>query len=1761
MSNPLTPVPTISLLEPPAQTITNSVTLSPPKTTCVSASDELLVTEPRASVSVVNSSSMTSPCNVVLTDCVQKFTSPVGHRTRAKLISKILEQGSASPSLAQNSRLPNVSSARPVPLKNPECTVSEHIPMPDNSDSTCAVPSELRTPSPVTPPPRELSLDELLVLQNMKTEKVSGDSVPSALFVPAVDSSSQPDACLPDNPHPSAPSASLSSAADVPPVSNSSDQFPPLSPELQLALTPSPASPPALRLEVDATPAKLSEVLYYPDSLRCSYCEAVLSSPRSFYEHVREFSHFEIPPSPVSSTSVCFRCNTDFNSKSALRSHNCNNPKPVIEKMRKCPWCVYIAKNDSDLGAHFSQFHPWLYSPPRSSSSVSAPACPPSSDVLCVTTPDVDDPPSGFQCLICEEVLPSETSLSQHSCPSRPPSPQVSVKCDSCENIFSSETLLLQHDCANKCNESSRFFCPKCKFSAPTFNILELHNAQHHSPVFSSSVPSQNPASLHCPFCKDAFSSDVDLQAHNCTSIKRFILPPSPGPVRNCAFCSFAVIDEATLQKHLLDRHSCKICDFKETFEVKLKTHTRDCHTCKVCSFSERPNLRLHDHTKEVHSCNLCSFVEKKRNGLRFHFKSKHGRWAPNAKSAARDLSAVLSANKKPTIVGLSSPISAEAVTCSSSSTGINGSSASPQSGSSHALFCLGCAAEFSSIPLLEDHSTSCESYHSVLRAAIPDRRPLFRCSKCSFVGKDQSSLDTHHQSSHPPPAPLPDGASTLSFNVDFNHPSQSSQLPPPSAYSVPPASFRDGNSLNIVFPIVGKVLCTEEGCTADYYSPKWTIMKNNLIKHLLRHHKVKIFTSNFWCSVCEQKTGSRPSAHPCFANAPLSTPPPTPLQWPCQECGMSFTSETGLNNHVRDHKMKAILASGVQRSITVPKPPRRRVNVNASIPAEERDVADQNISDPLRTIAQLPSLPDTPPLSPDDEEEGLLAPFTRDLEKLLESDPSADAFSYFCTTIDMALAEVYSASATGPPSAAVASYGSSSGSSSQRREIDILDPKTVQTLYNKNRPRAIREITKKSGRFCDIPPATVEEYFRQAWQPNQAEEGFFPPSNISRVDVLDSPFTPSEVSKKLKKAENTAAGPDRITYMHWRSMVAAPRFLSVVFNLCLLFRRVPPAWKSSTTILIPKSGDASLPQNWRPIALSSTIYKMFTKCLAARLGDWCEKYNVLSINQKGFTPYDGVVEHNFVLQQRLLLARSRGKEICIAWLDVTNAFGAIPHGAIFEALAAINTGSVFIDIIKDIYCDSATKILTNEGPTNEIPLLSGVKQGCPISGLLFDICIDPIVRTLQGDHPVHKTLAYADDVCIIAESPSELQHQLNIAFSEFSKLGLQLNPGKSTTLHVSGAAPVGSRPTQFFINDVAIKYIEEGDFHRFLGKPVGFNACPDYANLKDLSDLASHIISSKLAIWQKIDALKCFFYPSLQFALRTGQYKKEDWAELDRVIRRGLKAILNLPSNAANNILYGARKMGSFAIPIAAEDSDLYRVDTAFKLLTSKDDQVAALALLELNAVVSARFGIPSPSDQDLEKYLNGDQYRERDNAHSSIWTITRLASFRQGISWQFDEGVPRIKFDDLTLRSSDRRRILHSLRLKLQVRRSKALIEMPNQGKVMECVAQSTASSHFLTDGKFTRFCDFKFIIPARLNLLPLKGAQTWRPASEKLCNKCNKGELETLPHVLNHCPSRSRGWQLTMLLSDRIVKLCPLEANSSPNQPACLVRSDLR
>lgn len=156
---------------------------------------------------------------------------------------------------------------------------------------------------------------------------------------------------------------------------------------------------------------------------------------------------------------------------------------------------------------------------------------------------------------------------------------------------------------------------------------------------------------------------------------------------------------------------------------------------------------------------------------------------------------------------------------------------------------------------------------------------------------------------------------------------------------------------------------------------------------------------------------------------------------------------------------------------------------------------------------------------------------------------------------------------------------------------------------------------------------------------------------------------------------------------------------------------------------------------------------KLYAKCLAARLQTWIVQHAVLSRCQKDFLPADGVFELNYILQHRLDATRSGGPDLCAALLDFTNAYRSVPHQALLDALRGSGAGDLFTDLIADIYRGNHTVIVADEGDTEPVPIMDGLRQGCPLSGLLFNLVVDPIIREVQGADEVRNILAYADDL------------------------------------------------------------------------------------------------------------------------------------------------------------------------------------------------------------------------------------------------------------------------------------------------------------------------------------------------------------------------------------------------------------------------------
>ncbi|XP_064464937.1 uncharacterized protein LOC135376257 [Ornithodoros turicata] len=756
-----------------------------------------------------------------------------------------------------------------------------------------------------------------------------------------------------------------------------------------------------------------------------------------------------------------------------------------------------------------------------------------------------------------------------------------------------------------------------------------------------------------------------------------------------------------------------------------------------------------------------------------------------------------------------------------------------------------------------------------------------------------------------------------------------------------------------------------------------------------------------------------------------------------------------------------------------------------------------------------------SPHTETDDIPEDLLQEFVSEVKKHLDSAKSDSSWASFEETLVDATEAV----------AAAVKIRNTPRQDKPRRQINPDNPRCIQRLYKRNRRQAVRLITQGNQERCPISDEELTDHFRHVWEEKHADTELLCSRTPAKEEINSEPFSPEEVRARLRRCESTAPGSDQLTYAHWKAVDPGCYFLSAVFNVCLLYRRVPSSWRATTTVLIYKKGDRQDPSNWRPISLGRTIAKLYAGCWASRLQCWIQDEDVLSKCQKGFLPHDGVFEHNFVLQERFDNARSGGKELCVAMLDYTNAFGSVPHNALVDAVKGAGTGATFVEIIQDIYSENTTTVLSSNGCTEPIPTQAGIRQGCPLSGLLFNLVVDPIIRRIQGEGKEHRILAYADDITALAPDPTTLQTCINLIESMSTKLGLQLNPRKCKTLHLSGRRPVGLRDTTFTVLGEPIPALEEFASHPFLGKPVGFNILPEGSTVSDAIATGQKILNSMLSPWQRLDAVKTFVFPALNFEMRLGTLGKTEWQKLDNALRPLLKKTLYLPTGATNDYLYGSKNSGACAIPLAAELSDLSRIDSAFKLLTSKDEELKILAWNALETTTEGRLRRKA-TERDVEDFLSGEnegEFRAPASGLRNIWTEARKASRRLQVTWEFTDKEPCLTCGSSSITALQRRRVIATLRKELSTRRDESLKSLPNQGKVMECVAADPSSSHFIRGGTYTRFSDWRFIHKARLNLLPLNGARPWQSGGDTRCRRCGYAR-ETLPHVVCHCMRQS-------------------------------------
>lgn len=207
----------------------------------------------------------------------------------------------------------------------------------------------------------------------------------------------------------------------------------------------------------------------------------------------------------------------------------------------------------------------------------------------------------------------------------------------------------------------------------------------------------------------------------------------------------------------------------------------------------------------------------------------------------------------------------------------------------------------------------------------------------------------------------------------------------------------------------------------------------------------------------------------------------------------------------------------------------------------------------------------------------------------------------------------------------------------------------------------------------------------------------------------------------------------------------------------------------------------------YRPISLTNVDYKIFTKVLAKRLQSVIT-HLVLphqTCGIKGRTIYTNIHTARTILE----CCDMTQDNIAMIQLDLQKAFDRVNHDILQLLLEHCNVGSVIKEGIKMVYEECAVNLIINNTVSENIPVLSGIKQGCACSSLLFALYLEPLCLKIRINKMVHgysfyatevKILAYADDIAIFCKDKDSIKEAVKEATSFCSATGSAISWDKS---------------------------------------------------------------------------------------------------------------------------------------------------------------------------------------------------------------------------------------------------------------------------------------------------------------------------------------------------------------------------------------------
>ena len=260
---------------------------------------------------------------------------------------------------------------------------------------------------------------------------------------------------------------------------------------------------------------------------------------------------------------------------------------------------------------------------------------------------------------------------------------------------------------------------------------------------------------------------------------------------------------------------------------------------------------------------------------------------------------------------------------------------------------------------------------------------------------------------------------------------------------------------------------------------------------------------------------------------------------------------------------------------------------------------------------------------------------------------------------------------------------------------------------------------------------------------------------STGRGSLYDIEFTKEDLIDAIDDIPlNAAAGPDRfpaILLKKCKNALVTPLYM--VWRKSLDESTVPSFEKHANITPIHKGGSRATPKNYRPIALTSHLIKIFEKVIRKYIVAYIEENSLFNDSQHGFRSGRSCLSQLLAHYDLITSLLESGHNVDVVYLDFAKAFDKVDFNITLSKLHSLGITGKLHEWIHNFLTPRTQSVIVNGEKSKPVKVLSGVPQGSVLGPLLFLILLGDIDSEIKKAY----VSSFADDTRLTYPIDSDL--------------------------------------------------------------------------------------------------------------------------------------------------------------------------------------------------------------------------------------------------------------------------------------------------------------------------------------------------------------------------------------------------------------------